>query len=79
MGMRVGDDGESESQAVMAWIGVQALPRSEKRQTSIGSWITRKREQLITGCSVDKKRRKKTSGAASQLGLELTNPPGDYR
>jgi len=79
MGMRVEDDGESESQAVMVWIGVQALPRSEKRQTSIGSWITRKREQLVTGCSVDKKRRKMTSGAASQLVLELTNPPGDYR
>jgi len=79
MGVRVEDDGESESQAVMAWIGVQALPRSEKRQTSIGSWITRKREQLVTRCSVDKKRRKTTSGAASQLGLELTNPPGDYR
>jgi RNA-directed DNA polymerase len=44
MGQRVQDDGTSECQAVIAWIGIarasKIIPR-ESRQTSIGSFLTR--------------------------------------
>jgi len=44
MALRVEEDGESEGQPVMGWIGIEAdaniIPR-ESGQTSIGSLITK--------------------------------------
>ena len=41
MAVRAEEGGESESQLVMSWIGVQNLPHVERRQTSAWSLVTR--------------------------------------
>ena len=41
MGMRVEEDGRSESHAVMAWIGIKILSQRESVQTSVWCLITR--------------------------------------
>jgi hypothetical protein len=50
MGMQVEDDGKSECQAVMAWIGIESLDNitpHESEQTSIWSFNATNRCELF--------------------------------